>query len=91
MILFNSHGRCDVFGALMFFNNHVMNSLKFIGIWTSGLVAESSELRQKIEIAFNAMTKEKDDWFYKVEVDGKNYFVADNGEFGYTAMLPEEY
>lgn len=68
-----------------------MNSLKFIGVWTPGLAAESSELRQKIEIAFNAMAKEKDDWFYKVEVDGKDYFVADNGEFGFTAMLPEEY
>lgn len=22
---------------------------------------------------------------------GKKYFIADNGEFGYTAMLPEEY
>jgi hypothetical protein len=68
-----------------------MNSLKFIGVWTSGLALETSELRQKIEIAFNAMAKEKDDWFYKVEVDGKDYFVADNGEFGFTAMLPEEY
>ena len=67
------------------------NNLKFIGVWTCGLAAESSELRQKIEIAFNAMAKAKEDWFYKIEVDGKEFFVADNGEFGYTAMLPSEY
>lgn len=68
-----------------------MNSLKFIGIRTQGLAAESSELRQKIELAFNAASKETDDWFYNVVIDGKNYFIADNGEFGYTAMLPDEY
>lgn len=68
-----------------------MNSLKFIGVWTCGLAAESSELREKIEIAFDTMAKEQDDWFYKIEIDGKDYFVADNGELGYTAMLPEEY
>lgn len=68
-----------------------MNSLKFIGVWTQGLAMESSELREKIEIAFNTMAKNKEDWFYKVEIDGKDYFVADNGEFGYTAMLPSEY
>lgn len=68
-----------------------MNDLKFIGIWTQGLMAESPRIREQIEIAFNAMAKEKDDWFYKVTIAGKDYFIADNGEFGYTAMLPEEY
>lgn len=69
-----------------------MNSSKFfIGAWTQGLARESSEVREKIEIAFTKMAKEKDDWFYKVEVNDKEYFVADNGEFGFTAMLPEEY
>jgi len=68
-----------------------MSNLKFIGAWTPGLMSESSELREKIELAFNAAAKVTDDWFYKVEVDGREYFVADNGEFGYTAMLPSEY
>ena len=68
-----------------------MNNLKFIGFWTPGLAAESSELREKIEITFNAMAKERDDWFYRVEVNGKKYFVTANGEFCFTAMLPEEY
>jgi len=68
-----------------------MNSCKFIGAWTKGLASKSSETREKIEITFNKMAKEEDDWFYKVEVDGQEYFVADNGEFGFTAMLPEEY
>lgn len=54
-------------------------------------MAEPSELRERIETAFNAVARRKDDWFYKVDVDGKDYFVADNGEFGYTAMLPGEY
>lgn len=66
-------------------------SAKFIGIWTSGLMLLSSEVREEIETKFNAMVKEHEDWFYKVEVDGKPYFVADNGEFGFTAMLPDEY
>lgn len=64
---------------------------KFIGTWTAGLMAESSELREKIEMTFNKATKETDDWFYKIVVDGRNFFVAENGEFGYTAMLPDEY
>lgn len=68
-----------------------MSNLKFIGVWTRGLSSESSALREKIEIAFNTAAKIKDDWFYKLEIDGKEYFVTDNGEFGYTAMLPEEY
>jgi hypothetical protein len=68
-----------------------MNSCKFIGAWTQGLACESSEVREKIEIAFNKMAKEEDDWFYKVEVNGKEYFVVDNKEFGYTGMLPSDY
>lgn len=68
-----------------------MNSLKFIGVWTQGLACESLELRERIETRFKDIAKVKDDWFYSIEIDGKSYFVADNGEFGYTAMLPEEY
>ena len=68
-----------------------MNSLKFIGVWTRGLAMESPDLRQKIEIAFRRASQEVDDWFYRITVDGKDYFVADNGERGYTAMLPSEY
>lgn len=54
-------------------------------------MTESSEVREKLEVAFDTMAKAQDDWFYSVEINGKKYFVADNGEFGYTAMLPEEY
>lgn len=54
-------------------------------------MAESSEVREKLEVAFNTIARKQEDWFYKVEIDGKVFFVADNGEFGYTAMLPEEY
>lgn len=68
-----------------------MSSQKFIGVWTPGLMAESSEVREKLEVAFNTIARKQEDWFYNVEIDGKVFFVADNGEFGYTAMLPEEY
>lgn len=68
-----------------------MNSHKFIGVWTPGLAEEPPEIREKIELAFSKATKEKEDWFYKIVIDGKDYFVADNGEFGFTAMLPDEY
>ena len=36
-----------------------MNSKKFIGIWTLGLAAESSVIREQIETAFNKAAKEK--------------------------------
>ncbi len=64
---------------------------KFIGVWTKGLASEPSETREQIEVAFNKMAKEKDDWFYKVTIDGKDYFIAENGEFGFAAMLASEY
>ena len=54
-------------------------------------MSESSSLREHIETAFDTAIKEKDDLFYKITIDGKDYFVADNGEFGFTAMLPDEY
>lgn len=68
-----------------------MNSTKFIGVWTIGMMQLPSQTRERIELAFTAMSKQKDDWFYKISIDNKDYFVADNGEFGFTAMLPEEY
>ena len=68
-----------------------MNNTKFIGVWTSGLMLLSPAIRQEIEKVFNAKSKAKDDWFYKVTINGNDYFVADNGQFGYTVMLPEEY
>lgn len=64
---------------------------KFIGVWTIGMMQESSETREAVEKEFNRLAREKDDWFYAITVDGKKFFVADNGEWGYTAMLPDEY
>lgn len=63
--------------------------LKFIGIWTHEMMNEPSEVREYLEKWLADTTI--DDWFYSVELKGKKYFIADNGEFGYTAMLPEEY
>lgn len=64
---------------------------KFIGVWTIGMMQETSETREAVEKEFDRQVKEKDDWFYTVVVNGKKFFVAENGEFGYTAMLPDEY
>jgi len=64
---------------------------QFIGVWTIGMMELSSETRELVEKEFDRQVREKDDWFYVVVVNGKKYFVAENGEFGYTAMLPEEY
>jgi hypothetical protein len=72
-------------------SRNMKNNNKFIAFWTIGLSLESAEIRYKIEAAFQVASQKKDDWFYKVVVDGKDYFVADNGECGYTAMLPDEY
>lgn len=68
-----------------------LHALKFIGIWTRGMMQETAETREAVEQAFARQAKAKDDWFYAITVGGKKFFVADNGEFGYTAMLPEEY
>lgn len=35
--------------------------------------------------------KKKADWFYLVVIEGKKYFIAQNGSNGFTLMLPEEY
>ena len=55
------------------------------------MMDQPSKIRGQVEVAFHVLAKAQDDWFYSVEINGKKYFVADNGEFGYTAMLPEEY
>ena len=64
-------------------------SVKCIGVWTSGMMQEPSDVREFLERWLARTTVE--DWFYAVEYNGKKYFIADNGECGYTAMLPDEY
>jgi hypothetical protein len=68
-----------------------MSDNKFIGVWTLGMMCLSSDIREAVERKFLRESKVVDDWFYAVEVDGQKYFIAENGEFGYTAMLPSEY
>lgn len=55
------------------------------------MMQESSETREAIEKEFTRLAQEQDDWFYCIAVNARKFFVAENGEFGYTAMLPEEY
>lgn len=37
-----------------------------------------------------AQRKEKDDWFYSAIIEGRKYFLVDNGS-GFTLMKPEDY
>jgi hypothetical protein len=60
-----------------------------IGVWTCGLMAMGSEVCEAIEKAFNGAPK--GDWFYSINIGELKCFVAENGEFGYTAMLAGEY
>jgi hypothetical protein len=71
-----------------------MPGMKYIGYITDGvkvLAKEQPEMLDKLLRAFSEAVHKHQDWFYQIEVDGKRFFVADNGEDGYTAMLPEEY
>lgn len=63
----------------------------FIGVWTTGMMQETSQTREAVEREFTRLAKETIDWFYVIRVNGKEFFVAENGECGYTAMLPDEY
>ena len=71
-----------------------MTGMKYIGVVTIGvseLVKKTPDFLEKLLSAFAEEAHRVDDWFYEIEVDGHRFFVADNGEDGYTAMLPEEY
>ena len=68
---------------------HLAN--KFIGVWTIGMMQESSETREAVEQEFLRLANEKDDWLYVITVRGRKFFVAENGEYGYTAMRADEY
>lgn len=71
-----------------------MPGMKYIGCITDGVQAlamEQPEMLDKLLRAFSEEVHKRQDWFYQIEVEGKRFFVADNGEDGYTAMLPEEY
>ncbi len=71
-----------------------MPHMKYIGVITIGvseLVKKTPDLLDKLLRAFSEKAHQMDDWFYEIEVDGQRSFAADNGEDGYTLMLPEEY
>lgn len=46
---------------------------------------------EKLRAAFQEEAAKRDDWFYEVRVGQIRFFVCDNGEDGFTAMLPSEY
>lgn len=71
-----------------------MPHMKYIGVITVGvkeLVDKTPGLLEKVLKAFAEQSHQVNDWFYVIEVDGYRFFAADNGEDGYTLMLPEEY
>lgn len=61
----------------------------YVGACTRGFMELPDEDREAIMKAFYAAPK--GDHFYCISLDGKKYFIVENGEMGYTAMLPEEY
>lgn len=63
--------------------------LHFVGLATPGFLSLSHDMQLAIIRAF--MKAPKGDWFYSVECEGQKVFIAENGERGFTAMLPEEY
>lgn len=40
---------------------------------------------------FDLLRQKKDDWFYKVIIDGKGYFICQNETSYFTLMKPEDY
>lgn len=79
------------FGKKLFAEMKRKTGNKFIGSWTRGMMQETSSIREAVEREFDRQAKREDDWFYAITVEGKEFFVVENGEFGYTAMLPDEY
>jgi type I site-specific restriction endonuclease len=45
---------------------------------------------KKASAELEGQQKKRDDWFYSVVIEGRKYFLADNGE-GFTLMRPEDY
>jgi hypothetical protein len=65
------------------------NYRHYIGVATSGFINLPQDVKNAIVSAF--MSTQKGDWFYAAECNGQRVFICENGEMGYTAMLPEEY
>lgn len=40
---------------------------------------------------FDSMRQKKDDWFYKIVIDDRAYFICENGSSYFTLMKPEDY
>lgn len=71
-----------------------MPGTKYLGVMTRGvaeLAKDHPGLLDRLAQAFAEESAKSEDWFYELEVDGQRFFAADNGERGYTVMLPEEY
>lgn len=68
-----------------------MKYIRVITVGVKGLVDKTPGLLEKALRVFFREVHRVDDWIYVIEVDGYRFFAADNGEDGYTLMLPEEY
>ncbi len=71
-----------------------MKAMKAVRYMTRGvalLVEENPTLLDQIMEEFGKAASKVDDWFYSFSIQGQQFFVCDNGEDGYTVMLPEEY
>lgn len=61
----------------------------YVGVVTPGFMELPTTIQAAIINAFLAAPQ--GDHFYSVTCDGAKVFIAENGERGYTAMLPSEY
>lgn len=71
-----------------------MSNLGYVGVVTprvQELAKQDDTLIGKILAAFAEEAHGRVDWFYVLDVDQYRFFAVDNGEDGYTVMLPEEY
>ena len=65
-----------------------MKQIRYI---TPGVEKMPGFVKEELIRKFEHESQIKDDWFYEVRVGQIRFFVCDNGEDGYTAMLPSEY
>jgi len=49
-----------------------------------------NEFVEAVMKEFESQRDKRNDWFYSIEIDGRNYFVVENGS-GFTLMKPEDY
>lgn len=66
-----------------------VKTIRYTTRGVADLIRNDGVLHENVLAAFYYQSNQADDWFSVLEVDGQRFFVAENGEDGYTVMLPE--